>query len=62
MDRNSLPKKQKVIPQIRRNIENKPRLGKGRAGIKCKNPQLSKNINASTDKSHEIPKIPMAQI
>ena len=38
LDTNLLPEKQKVIPQNKKVIENKLRLGQGRAGIKCKKP------------------------
>ena len=61
LDMNLLPKKQKVIPQIKKTIENKPRLGQGRAGIRHRKSQLKENITASTNKSHKIPKIPATQ-
>ena len=38
LDTNLLPEKQKMIPQIKMNIENKPRLGQGRAGIRHRKP------------------------
>ena len=50
-----------MIPQIKKGVENKPRLGQGRAGIRHRKPQLIENITTSTNKSHEIPKIPMTQ-
>ena len=53
-----LPKKQKVILQIKKTIENKPRLGQGRTWIRRRKPQLTENTTASTNKSHAIPKIP----
>ena len=56
-----LPEKQKVILQIKKTIENKPRLGQGRTGIRCRKPQLIENINVSTNKSHKILKIPTTQ-
>ena len=62
LDMSLLPEKQKVIPQIKKGVENKPRLGKGRAEIRCRKPQLIENITKSTDKSHKILKIPMTQI
>ena len=43
------------------NIEIKPRLGQGRTGIKCKKPQVTKNLDAATDKIQGILKIPAAQ-
>ena len=61
LDTNLLPKKQKVISQIKKNVKNKPRLGQGRAGIRCRKLQLTEIMNTSTDKSHEIPKIPATQ-
>ena len=61
LDMNLLPKKQNIIPQIKKVIENKSRLGQGRAGIKHRKPQLTESITASTSKSREIPKIPTTQ-
>ena len=61
LDVNLLPKKQKVIPHITKTIENKPRLGQGRAGIRHRKLQLTESINTSTSKSYEIPKIPATQ-
>ena len=61
LDTNLLPEKQKVILQIKKTIENKPTFGQGRAGIRHRKPQLTENINASTNKSHEILKIPATQ-
>ena len=61
LDMISLLQKQKVIPQIKSNVENKLRLGQVRVGIRCRKPQLTENITAVTNKSHEIPKIPMTQ-
>ena len=61
LDMNLLPEKQKVILQIKKNIENEPRLGQGRAGIRCRKPQLTENIIMVMNKSHKIPKIPMTQ-
>ena len=61
LDTNLLTKKQKVIPQIKKTIENKPRLGQGRAGIMCRKPQLTESITASTSKSSKIPKILVTQ-
>ena len=53
LDTNLLPKKQKVIMQIKKTIDNKPRLGQGRAGIRHREPKLTENITASRNKSHE---------
>ena len=55
LDTNTLPERQKITPQI------KPRLGQERAGVKCKKPKVTKNIDAATDKLQEIPRIPSAQ-
>ena len=40
LDMDILPEKQKIAPQIKKILENKPRLGQHRAGIRCKNPSL----------------------
>ena len=56
-----VPEKQKVVPQNKRVIENKLRLGQGRAGIQCKKPQLIESITTSESKSCKILKIPMTQ-
>ena len=61
LDTNLLPEKQKMIPQIKKSVKNKPRLGQGRAGIRCRKPQLTENITTVTNKSNKIPRIPMAQ-
>ena len=43
LETNSLPEEQKTAPQVNKGSESKPRLGQGRAGIKCKkNPKLQK--------------------
>ena len=51
-----------MILQIKKDVENKPRLGHGRAGIRHREPQLIENITTSTNKSHDILKIIMTQI
>ena len=56
-----LSEKQMLVPQNKKIVENKPRLGQGRAGIKCKKPQPVDGITASISKSCKIPKIPMIQ-
>ena len=56
LDTNTLPEKQKIAPQIKKNVEIKPRLGQGRAGIKCKKPQVTKNVHIATDKLQGISK------
>ena len=43
LDTNSPPEKQKTAPQVKKGSEIKPRLGQGRAGIKCKKPQTMKS-------------------
>ena len=61
LDTNILPEKQKIVLQIKRIVENKLRLGQGRAGIRCKKPQPVDGITASTSKSCKIPRIPTTQ-
>ena len=61
LDTNVLLKKQKVIPQIKKTVKNKSRLEQGRAWIRQRKPQQMENITASTNKSHEIPKMPATQ-
>ena len=61
LDTNLLPEKQKVIPQINKNVENKPGLGHGRAGIRHRKPKQTENITMVMNKSHEIQKIPITQ-
>ena len=58
---NLLPKKQKVVLQIKKTIENKPRLGQGRPGIRHRKHHLTESTTASTSKSCEIPKKPATQ-
>ena len=36
LNTNSLPEKQEIAPQLKKGTDIKPRLGQGRAGIKCK--------------------------
>ena len=62
LDMNILPEKQKVVPQNKKDIENKLRLGQGRAGIRCKKPQLVESVTTSASKLCEVPKIPTTQI
>ena len=61
MDTNTLPEKQKITPQIKKNVEIKPRLRQGRAGVKHMKPQVTKNIDAVTDKLQGILRILTAQ-
>ena len=61
LDTNVLPEKQKIVPQNKKIVENKLRLGQGRAEIRCKKPQPVDGIMASTSKSCEIPKISTTQ-
>ena len=53
LDANSLPEKQKTATQVKNGSEIKPRLGQGRVGMKCKKPQVTKNIDDLTDKLQE---------
>ena len=57
LDTNVLPEKQK--PQIhgKQVDKNRPRLGRGRAGIKCKNPKPVVDTTVSASKSHKIPTV-----
>ena len=48
---NILPERQKVALQSKRTVENKPKLGQGRARIRCKKTQPVDGITASTSKS-----------
>ena len=61
LNMNVLPAKQKIQSQSKKTVENKSRLGQGRAGIRHKKLQPVHGITASTSKSCEIPKIPMVQ-
>ena len=59
LNTNLLPEKQKIIVQIKKNVENKPRLGQGGAWIKHK--KLIENITTSTNELNEISNMPMTQ-
>ena len=61
LDTNTLPEKQRITPQIKRNVEIKWRLGQGRAGVKCMKPQITIITYTATDKLQAIPRIPTAQ-
>ena len=61
LDTNILPEKQKIVLQNKKIVENKLRLGQGRAGIRWKKPQPVDGITTSTSKSCEIPTIPTTQ-
>ena len=58
---NTLAEKQKIAPQIKKNVKIEPRLGQGRPGIKCKKPQVTRNLDTATDKLQGILKIPTVQ-
>ena len=60
LDTNILPEKQKPQLQNKQVVKNRPRLGQGRAGIRCTKPQPVDGITASSI-SYKIPKIPMVQ-
>ena len=59
----TLPEVPKVLekqkPQIQADqvVKIRPKLGRGRAGIKCRKPQPVAEINVSVSKSHKIPTI-----
>ena len=55
LDTNVLPEKQKPQIQERQVDKNRPRLGRGRAGIKCKKPQPVVDTTVSASKSCKIP-------
>ena len=57
LDTNILPEKQKPQRQWEQVDKNRPRLGRGRAGIKCKKPQPVVDITVSASKSHKIPTV-----
>ena len=61
LDTNTLPGKQKTVPQVKKSIEIKLRIKQGRAGLKCKKPHIMKNICALADKWQGMPKIPATQ-
>ena len=61
LDTNVLPEKQKIQSQSKRIVENKPRSGQGRAGIRHKKLQPVDGITVSTSKSCKMPKIPTTQ-
>ena len=51
LDTNVLPEKQKPQMHSEQVDKNRPRLGRGRAGIKCKKPQPVVDITVSASKS-----------
>ena len=55
LDTNILPEKQKTVPQNKKIIKNKLRLGQPRTGIRCKKTQPVDGVTTSTSKSHKIP-------
>ena len=57
LDTSVLPEKQKPQLKDKQVVENRPRIGQGRAGIRCKKPQPVADITASTSKSHKIPTV-----
>ena len=61
LDMNVLPEKQKIQSRNKKIVENGPRPGHSRAGMRCKKPQPVDGITASTSKSCKIPKIPTVQ-
>ena len=52
-----ITRKQKPQIQAKQVVKIRPKLGRGRAGIRCKKPQLVADITATTSKSHKIPTI-----
>ena len=57
LDTNVLPEKQKAQIHSEQVNKNKPRLGRGRAGIKCRKPQSVADITVSASKSCKIPTV-----
>ena len=51
LDTSVLPEKQKPQLQDKQVVENRPKLGQGRAGIRCRKPQLVDGKIALTSKS-----------
>ena len=60
LDMNVLPEEETIQSQNKKIVKSRPKLGQGRAGIRCKNPQPVDGITASTSKSCKIFKMPMA--
>ena len=54
---NVLPEKQKPQIHSEQVDKNKPRLGRGSAGIKCKKTQPIADITVSASKSHKMPTV-----
>ena len=61
LDTKVLLEKQKPQLQDKQVVENRPRLGQGRAGVRHKKPQPVDSKIAATSKSHKMSKIPMVQ-
>ena len=57
LDTKVLPEKQKPQIQAEQVVKIRPKLGRGRAGIKHKKPQPVADLNVSVRKSHKIPTI-----
>ena len=57
LDTNLLPEKQRPQIHSEQVDNNRPRLGSGRAGIKCKKPQSVVDITVSASKSCKIPTV-----
>ena len=57
LDTRVLPERQKPQIQAEQVVKIRPKLGRGRAGIRCKKPQPVADIIATTSKSHKIPTV-----
>ena len=57
LDTRVLPEKEKPHIQAEQVVKIRPKLGRGRAGIKCKKPQPVADITATTSKLCKIPTI-----
>ena len=55
LDTRVLPEKQKPQIQTENVVKNRPKLRRGRAGIKHKKPQPVADITTATTESHKIP-------
>ena len=55
LDTRVLPEKQKPQIQAKQVVKIRPKLRRGRAGIRCKKSQPIANITAAVSKSHKVP-------
>ena len=55
LDTRVLPEKQKPHIEAEQVVKIRLKLGRGRAGIRCKQPQPFADLTATVSKSHQIP-------